>query len=160
MKVIRTFLAGLAGALAMSFTMYLIRQFAGIPISLEGLLGSLVDTHGKMSPWMAGFLLHLAVGVGVAYLYAVSFEVVQRAGALMGGGLGLAHGLLAGLFMSGIPAMNPLVQNVNAPGAFLAHLQFGPVIFLFVHFIYGVVVGVVWGHPLPRTQLTHSRVAH
>jgi hypothetical protein len=160
MKVIRTFFAGLAGALAMSLTMYLIRQFGGINVSLEALLGSLVEPPGNLTPWMAGLLLHCALGVAVAYLYALSFEVVQRSGLMMGGGLGLAHGLIAGLFMSGIPAMNPLVPNITAPGAFLAHLTFGPVIFLFLHFIYGAVVGLVWGRPMPRVELTHSRVAH
>jgi hypothetical protein len=158
MKLFRAMLAGVAGALAMSGTMLLIRQF-GINVSLEALLGSLLKDELGLSIWMTGLMLHLFIGVVVALLYAFVFEVLETWGPLLGGGLGLAHGLMAGLFMSAIPAMNPVVPNAQAPGAFLAHIQYGPVIFLLLHFIFGAVVGLVYGPPLHKPHLLPRQVS-
>jgi hypothetical protein len=157
MKVFRALLAGIAGALAMSGTMFLIRQF-GINVSLEMLLGSLLEDQTGLSIWMSGFILHLAIGVVIALLYAFVFEVLETWGPLLGGGLGLAHGLMAGLFMSAISAMNPVVPNVHAPGAFLAHVQYGPIIFLVLHLLFGATVGLVYGPPLHKPHLLPKQV--
>ncbi len=157
MKFFRALLAGIAGALAMSGTMFLLRQF-DINISLENLLGSLIADKTGLSLWMSGFILHLVIGVVMALLYAFVFELLQNWGTLIGGGLGLAHGLMAGLFMSAIPAMNPIIPNAHAPGAFLAHVQYGPALFLLLHFIYGATVGLVYGPPLHKPHLLPRQV--
>lgn len=150
MKSFRALLAGISGALAMSGAMFLLRQ-AGVDVSLEALLGSMFSTN--LSPWMTGFLIHLVFGVVLAFLYAISFEIVQKSGLMMGGSLGLAHGLMAGLFMSGLPAMNPVAPNASAPGPFLGHVFLGPIIFLLLHFLYGAVVGLVYGAPVHKPHL-------
>ena len=158
MKVLRAILGGIMGALAMSLAMFLMRS-SGIQLSLEALLGSMIPQNDIVSTQVGGFVLHLLIGAVVALAYAFVFEVaVQRAGALMGGGLGLAHGLLAGLFMSGIQAMNPLDPNVaSAPGPFLSHMAFGPLVFLMLHCLYGIVVGVVYGHTVQNVHIYTRR---
>ena len=152
MKTSRALFAGLVGAIAMSATMFLVREL-GEDISLEVLLGSIFTGVTSLSPWLTGFILHLVVGALIGLLYAITFEIVESSGPLTGGGLGLANGLIAGLFMSGITAMNPLSLGFSSPGPFLTHMKLGPVIFLLVHFIYGVTVGVVYGRPLHKPQL-------
>ena len=158
MKVLRTVLVGIVGAITMSAAMFLLR-IAGIPVSFEALLGSLLGDPSNPTYWMAGLAMHVLFGIIVAFGYMLTFEVVERSGLLMGAGLGLAHGLMAGLFMSGIPAMNPLAPNAQAPGPFLAHLSFGPVIFLALHALYGAAVGLTYGHPIHEHGLTiHGNV--
>jgi hypothetical protein len=157
-KVSRAIFSGILGALAMSLTMLLMRNF-GINVSLEALLGSLLPTNNIASAWLGGFALHLLIGGVVGLVYAFVFEVaVQRSGPVLGMGLGLAHGLMAGLFMSGIRAMNPLDLNmVSAPGAFLMNLRLGPLVFLSLHCIYGLVVGVAYGPPVQKPHLYSGR---
>jgi hypothetical protein len=152
MKTSRALLAGLIGALAMSAAMFLIREL-GEDVNLEVILGSMFAGVTTLPPWLTGFILHLIVGSLMGLLYAITFEIVESSGPLTGGGLGLANGLLAGLFMSGITAMNPLSLGFHSPGPYLVHMKFGPVIFLLVHCIYGMVVGLVYGHPLHRPRL-------
>jgi hypothetical protein len=151
MKIVRAVVAGVLGALAMSLAMFLLR-LAGINVNLEGLLGSLVEPPAGLSHWIVGFLIHLAVGGMAGIVYAGVFELaVQRSGILVGAGLGLCHGLLAGLMMSGIPAMNPLALGAQtAPGAFLQNLSFGPFVFLLLHVLFGVVTGVAYGPPVEK----------
>ena len=149
MKTARAIAAGLVGAAVMSLVMAVLR-WAGSNISLEMLLGTLVAPETRPSVWLLGFVLHLAIGGAVAVLYAIAFEfAVQRSGPIVGGALGLAHGLMAGLFMSAIPAMNPLgLASGSAPGAFLMNVEYGPVIFLLLHLLYGAVVGTIYGRPV------------
>jgi hypothetical protein len=151
MKTVRAVFAGILGALAMSAAMFLLR-LGGINVSLEALLGTLVKPAADSEVWLAGFAIHLAVGAVAGLVYAAIFEMaVQRAGPLVGGGLGLCHGLLAGLVMSGIPAMNPVSWgSLSAPGPFLQNLHFGPFVFLLLHCLFGVVVGTAYGHPVQR----------
>ena len=65
-------------------------------------------------------------GTVLGVLYGVAFEAVGRAGPLMGAGLGLANGLLAGMMMTSIPAMNPFGGAGGGGGtrAFLAHVHY------------------------------------
>jgi hypothetical protein len=99
------------------------------------------------------------IGGFAGLVYAFVFEAaVQRSGPVIGAGMGLAHGMLAGLFMSAIPAMNPLdPMTTSAPGAFLSHLTFGPLIFLLLHCLYGAVVGTLYGVPLQKPQVYSGR---
>ena len=160
MKTLRAVLAGILGALAMSLAMFLLRSW-GINVSLEALLGSMFQTSRAFDPWLAGFLMHLLVGAVAGLVYAVIFEMaIQRSGAIVGAGLGLCHGLLAGLMMSGIPAMNPLAWGTqSAPGPFLQNLHLGPIVFVLLHCLFGAVTGVVYGPPLQKPHLYTNRTA-
>jgi hypothetical protein len=154
MKIIRAVIAGVLGALVMSFAMWILR-LGGVDVNLEALLGSMLVSGDRASAWMAGFLLHLAVGGVAGLVYAGVFEMaVQRSGLVLGAGLGICHGLLAGLMMSGIPAMNPLALGTQAaPGPFLQNLAYGPFVFLLLHGLFGAVVGLVYG---PTVQHAHQ----
>jgi len=133
----------------------LVLRLAGIPVSLELLLGSLVTSHSGTELWIAGFVLHLAIGALAGIGYAVVFEwAVQQAGPIVGAGLGICHALMAGLLMSGIPAMNPLevANRLAAPGAFLQNVHFGPFLFIVLHVLFGACVGTLYG---PTVQHAH-----
>ena len=160
MKVVTALIAGVLGALAMTLAMLCLRAF-GVNVSLEALLGSIFGQAIPLPPFAAGLVLHLLVGAVVGLGYAGVFEfAIQRAGALAGAGLGLCHGLMAGLVMSGIPAMNPLTgPNHVAPGAFLQNIEFGPVLFIALHILYGAVAGSVYGAPLQKPHLYTNRTA-
>ena len=142
----------------MSLAMFLMRS-VGINVSLESLLGSMFPSNEFLPAWFGGFILHLIVGAIAGLVYAFVFEVaVQRSGPVIGAGMGLAHGMLAGLFMSAIPAMNPLDPTItSAPGAFLSHMALGPLMFLLLHCIFGAVVGTVYGPPLQRPHVYYNR---
>lgn len=151
MKTVRAAVAGVLGALAMTLAMFLFR-LAGVNVNLESLLGSLIVPPGGLDPWVMGFLIHVAVGAVAGFVYAVIFEMaVQQAGAVVGAGLGICHGLLAGLMMSGIPAMNPLALGAqSAPGPFLQNVSYGPFVFLALHALFGAVVGIAYGAPVEK----------
>jgi hypothetical protein len=142
----------------MSLATYVMRNY-GINVSLESVLGSMLPPNGTVSPWTGGFILHLVVGGMAGMAYAFMFEVaLQRSGPLMGAGIGLAHGMFAGLLMSGIPAMNPLdPHTTSAPGAFLSNMTLGPVMYLLLHCIYGATVGTLYGAPIQKQHLYHGR---
>lgn len=160
MKTVRAAVAGVLGALAMSLAMFLLR-LGGVDINLEALLGSVFVPADRASVWMTGFLLHLGVGAVAGLAYGAVFEwAVQRSGFVLGAGLGICHGLLAGLMMSGIPAMNPLALGTqSAPGPFLQNLSFGPFLFLLVHALFGAVVGTVYGETLQKAHRYTNRTA-
>jgi len=160
MKVSTALVAGVLGAVAMSVAMLILR-WLGVNVSLEALLGSLFGQVLPVSPFLTGLILHLAVGAVVGLGYAGIFEfAIQRAGALAGAGLGLCHGLMMGLVMSGIPAMNPLgVATHSAPGAFLQNIEFGPLLFIGLHILYGAVVGTVYHATVQKPHLYTNRTA-
>ena len=83
MKALRALLAGILGAIAMSATMFLIRQL-GEDVSLEVLLGSLFGNSIALPQWLTGFILHVVIGAVVGLLYAIVFEIVESSGPLTG----------------------------------------------------------------------------
>jgi hypothetical protein len=159
MRTTRALLAGLIGALAMSIAMLLMRLL-GFHIDLEALLGSIVVSGSYPLTWGIGFVIHLAFGALLGIFYAVAFEAVGHAGTLMGAGLGLANGLLAGMLMTSIPAMSPIggVAHAGEPGAFLTNVHLGPVLFLVAHVVYGSVVGIAYGRAVSKPRLVHRGV--
>jgi hypothetical protein len=159
-KTLRAVIAGVLGALTMSLAMFLLR-LGGMDVNLEAILGSLFRTPAGVNPWAVGFAMHLTIGALVGIGYAALFEAaVQRSGPLVGAGLGLSHGLLAGLVMSGIPAMNPFGLGTHlAPGAFLQNLHLGPILFILLHCLFGAVVGMAYGPPLQKPHLYTNRTA-
>lgn len=154
MKLLRALFAGVFGAVVMSVAMLLLR-LVGIPVSFELLLGSLVTQRSGLEQWIAGMVIHLAVGAFAGVTYAVIFEwCVQASGAAVGAGIGVCHALMAGLLMSSIPAMNPLEfdARLQAPGPFLQNLMWGPAFFVLLHCLYGACVGLAYG---PTVQHEH-----
>jgi hypothetical protein len=157
MKTPRAVLAGFFGAVAMSAAMFFLR-LAGFNVSFEQLLGSVVNPQ---SPWLTGIVLHLTLGCVMGLVYASAFEMaMQSSGPLVGAGLGFSHAMLAGLFMSGIPEMNPFGSgSAGAPGAFLSNIRLGPPLFFALHLLYGAVVGLVYGAPLQKSHELRSHAS-
>jgi hypothetical protein len=139
--------------------MFLMRSL-GFHINLEALLGSMFGLNNNLATWGIGLLVHLAFGTILGLLYGVAFEAVGRAGSLMGGGLGLANGLLAGMLMTSIPAMSPITGAANGgePGAFLTNVHYGPLMFLLAHVVYGSVVGLAYGRTVSQPRLAPKGV--
>lgn len=133
-------------------------RLAGLNINFPNLLGSTLVAEPGMLRWLTGFALHLTIGAVAGLVYAAGFEYgLQRSGALAGAGFGIAHALMAGLFMSAIPAMNPLIPDtLSAPGVFLDSVRFGPVVFILLHIAYGVVMGEVYGPTVQHAYDEHS----
>jgi hypothetical protein len=140
--------------------MFLMRSL-GLNINLEALLGSIFTFDSYLSTWVTGFLVHLCIGAFLGVFYGLAFEAVGRSGPLMGAGLGLANGLLAGMLMTSIPAMSPFsgATGTEAPGAFLTNVSYGPILFLAAHAIYGLVLGSAYGRTSTGTYLHPKPVA-
>jgi len=140
----------------MTVLMVIVRM-AGLNVNFPNLLGSTIVAEPGMARWTVGFALHLLIGAVAGLVYAAGFEYgVQRSGALVGAGFGVAHGLMAGLFMSAIPAMNPLIPDtLSAPGVFLESIHFGPVVFILLHVAFGAVMGAVYGPTVQRAYDEH-----
>jgi len=108
--------------------------------------------------------MHLAMGSIIACFYAACFYAacfefaMQKAGTVAGAGIGLSHGLLAGLCMSGIAEMNPVSDTVHSSaGAFFQNISpvvvVGPILFMLLHVLFGAVVGALYGDPVQKTAV-------
>lgn len=151
--------AGIGGAAAMSVVM-LVARFLGMPIMLELLLGSMVTGGVSTGAWVAGFTLSLGIGAALGIAYAVAFEYVfHRAGLTIGLLLGAIHAVLAGVSLWLVPASHPLVPDLlPPPGPFMVGLGLlGPVTFVGLHLMFGIIVGSVYA---PARTRTFGRRAH
>lgn len=102
----------------------------------------------------------------------VAFErIAHKAGFGFGAGFGIAHTLVAGMFMGMIPMMHPRTPPMNPPGWFMSNLGVSVVAVFMLHFIYGAIVGGMYGpvehahavSPVPngreRSERTHRHQA-
>ena len=124
-------------------------------MSIPFMLGT-VFTPDRNRAGVYGFLAHFAIGWCIAFGYALIFESWGRANWLLGGVLGLVHGLLFLLVvMPLLPGLHPRMasaqhgpeptRNLEPPG-FLA-LNYGrrtPIIALLAHMVYGIVIGAFY----------------
>ena len=128
MHVGRAFVAGVAGALAMTVIMSLFRA-AGIPLQVEAQLAALLGTR----IWAAGLAAHLLVGGGLGIVYALVFEYVLHQS---GVGAGLMLGALNTIFAGFVWAA------LGGPGAFWHTVgPQGVIALFFAHLAYGAAVG-------------------
>lgn len=133
------------------------RQIGLSRISLPFLFGTFV-TGKRSRARVIGFVLYVVGGWLFAVGYAFLFAYLQRAGWLIGGVVGLVHGLcLLVIFLPLLPAVHPRMatehQGPNAtrriePPGFVG-LNYGrrtPLITLVGQVAYGVILGTF--HPL------------
>jgi hypothetical protein len=103
---------------------------------------------------VVGYVLHFANGLVFSFGYAAIFLAVGHTGALLGAGLGLAHGLLSGgpLVNVLLPAVHPRMGTpwsdaeetplLEPPGFLLANYgRHTAVVTLALHVAYGTLVG-------------------
>lgn len=151
MKAGKAFAAGIIGAAVMSVLMWVAR-IMGMQANLEMILGTMITDPGS-SAWMIGFVIHLMMGGIFGLIYGWIFEhLTHRSGWLLGGGIGLVHAVVAGIFMGMVPLIHPRMPSpVVPPGAFMSHLgMMGPVAVFMLHFVFGAIVGGMYGtvvHP-------------
>jgi hypothetical protein len=102
-----------------------------------------------------GAFVHLAAGQVFALLYAVAFWRLDRSGAVLGGSLGLVHGLGAlTLIIPLLPGIHPRMSSersgpevdamLEPPGLF--GLNFGlstPIVTLIAHVLFGITLGLL-----------------
>jgi uncharacterized membrane protein YagU involved in acid resistance len=121
-------------------------------ISLPYMIGTLFSDRRSWATAI-GFVLHFVLGLAFAVLYALVFEGWHRAGAMIGAGLGLLHGLF--VLMAGLEILSafhprmasrhhgPTPTRQLEPPGFLA-LNYGwrtPAVTLVAHVSYGAMFG-------------------
>jgi hypothetical protein len=146
MNARRAILGGIVGGLAMTVLGWLVRQL-GIDLNTEMMLGTMVRAPGGTA-WVIGLFMHLMVAIVFALIYAWGFErVTHRAGVAVGLGFAVVHIVFAGLAMTMIPAMHPMIpEQMPAPGAFMVNMGATFVaLFVIEHLLYGSIVGALYG---------------
>lgn len=126
-------------------------------MSLPYLIGTVVSSRRSWAT-AVGSALHFAAGIAFAVLYALVFGEWGRAGAMLGAGLGLLHGLFVlTVGLETLSAFHPRMASRHhgptptrqlEPPGFLA-LHYGwrtPLVTLVAHAAYGAVLGASF-HP-------------
>jgi hypothetical protein len=150
----KALLFGVIGAAAISVVSALVR-LAGLPLSIEMILGTLLGLAPGGTAFFIGLLMHLAIGGLFGLLYAFLFERVwSHGGAPTGVLLSILHASLIGFFLGFTPHFHPAIPSLLPdPGPYFAHLgAAGVIVFFAAHAIYGAVVGAGYGHVASERQ--------
>lgn len=145
---------GFVGTVVLTSVMVFAQLVGWTRMDLPLMLGT-IFTPSIDRARVLGALLHLAAGQVFALLYAVAFWRLDRSGAVLGGSLGLVHGLGAlTLVIPLLPGIHPRMSSersgpeVNAmlepPGLF--GLNFGlstPIVTLIAHVLFGITLGLL-----------------
>jgi hypothetical protein len=135
-------LAGILGAAAMEFAMWLTTRVGPARGSMIVALGSLI-TGSRKNAFLVGALVHLIAGVGFALLYIWGMEAFGfthlPAVVAVGIGFGLLHGMMVSLMLVWVVSdHHPLEEFKGADLAIgLSHFM--------GHIAYGAAVGLVVG---------------
>lgn len=139
----RTYLAGVAGAAAMSVCARVARS-AGVGMDLEMLMGTAFGVPPGPGARAVGQVAQLVTGGALACGYQYTFErlcfpMSPSTGAMAGA----AHGALAGVSLALAPVVHPQIPDrMDAPGAFM--LRKGrreAVLFVMLHVLFGAIIG-------------------
>lgn len=146
--------AGMAGAIAWEIVARLV-IFAGVPFfDLVATLGTLVLPHAEpWASWLAGMLLHLAVGAIWGVFYAYFFwSVLPVRPVLQGMAFAFVPMPLAIFIMHPqFDLMHPLVRSGQLSSSGLFGLSGGlyePLSIAVGHLIWGTVLGLLYTHPV------------
>jgi hypothetical protein len=97
---------------------------------------------GNASLILAGLLRMIALVAVFPFIYTAIFVYTGRAEAVVGLIIGLVHGLLAGIML---PLAARRCSGANPPGLLGFNLgKLTPLILLFVHGVYGSVIGYIY----------------
>jgi len=123
----RGFVAGVIGALAMSFVMIWLRAI-GVPLHIESQLATVVG----MRMWAFGFVTFLVIGGVIGLAYALVFEfVLNEAGVGPGLLVGACHTIFAGFVWAGLGGPGSFWHLLGVSGIgslFLLHMMFGAIV--------------------------------
>ena len=131
---------GLAGTAAMTFFLLLPRWLGWAHVDVIRAGGSLVVGSSNRSAFPVGLSIHIAMGIGFAFVYSAFLSLSSLPfNALTGLLLGSIHGVIGMLLVSIlIMEHHPEARyHDRGPATGLAHLG--------AHMIYGTIVGLVAG---------------
>ena len=148
-----TLVGGFLGTIVLTTVLRAASELRLTRIDLPFLLGTAV-TADRVRAKAAGYAMHFAFGLLFALAYYAVFAVLDRAGVLLGAGLGLVHALFAGTALVNVllPVVHPRMGTgfdaagatplLEAPGFML--LNYGRqtlVAMIVAHLLYGSIVG-------------------
>jgi hypothetical protein len=144
----RAILFGILGAAAISLVTALLRG-AGLPLSIELVLGTLTGIPPGGAAFGVGLVMHLAMGGLFGLLYGYLFESVwDHGGATTGILTAVIHASLIGILIGLTARLNPFIPEQMAdPGPYFANLGVAGVLTFFAaHLLFGAIVGAGYGH--------------
>ena len=145
MNIPGAIIAGLIGTIIHTMVMRMAPKMGLPKMDIVGLLGSMFGAPNRT----LGMALHLMMGIVFALLYALLWSQGVGSASLIGGlAFGIAHWLIVGLMMAGIPMMHAGIRSgaVPAPGPYMT-ASGGAMAFvggLFGHMVFGIVVALVY----------------
>ena len=146
MNIIGAIVAGLAGTVVISMIMAMAPKMGLPKMAIWGMLGSMFSKDGNNT---LGWIIHFMMGVIFAIIYAALWAAGIGSATLLSGVIfGVAHFLIAGLMMGGIPMMHAGIKagTVKAPGVLMLNSGvMGLMGGLIGHAVYGLVVALVYG---------------
>jgi hypothetical protein len=134
--------AGICGGLVMEGVLWIIGRGGWAKADMIVALGSLL-TKSRDNAWRVGAVLHLISAIGFAMLYTMLMIALgythMPASMMLGGGVGLIHGLIVSLGLVWVVAEQHPLEEFNEAGLAigLSHIV--------GHVAYGLVVGFVVG---------------
>lgn len=154
------FIAGLVGGGVMSLLMLMMRAAGKTKMNMALIEGSMF-TGNRRSALALGLFMHLVImsALILGSLYALLFDVwdVRAENAWWVGLLfGIAHAILGGLAMVGVPAIHPRMSTnpaqragdglaLEPPGLFGKNYgSWTPPGFIMGHLVYGLLVGLIY----------------
>ena len=158
MKANRAFFSGLLGGIVLTILLAGARVIGISELNLEMTLGTL-GTTPDLNAWTIGFVLHLMLAGVFALVYGQIFEHLARAGVGIGLLVGLLHAVVVGIVLGFLTWIHPVLgAELPAPGFFAAGLGLDDVlVFLAVHMIFGMLVGVLYEKPLHAGAVDYRR---
>jgi hypothetical protein len=131
---------GLAGTVAMTFFLLLPRWLGRAHVDVIRAGGSLVVGSGNRSAYSVGLAIHIAMGIGFAFVYSAFLSLSSLPfNALTGLLLGSIHGVVAMLLVSILIMEHHPEARYHERGPATGLAQLG------AHMIYGTIVGLIVG---------------
>jgi hypothetical protein len=144
---------GFVGTLVLTTMLRASSELRLTRIDLPFLLGTALTSDRKRAKTL-GYLAHFGFGFLFALGYFAIFWAIGRSGWLLGGLLGLLHGVFAASALVNVllPVVHPRMGNSMSAADTVAHLEppgflmlnYGrrtPIVMLIAHIVYGAMVG-------------------
>jgi hypothetical protein len=131
---------GLAGTVAMTFFLLLPRWLGLAHVDVIRAGGALVVGSGNRSAFPVGLGIHIAMGIGFAFVYSAFLSLSSLPfNALTGLLLGSIHGVIVMLLVSILIMEHHPEQRYHERGPATGLAQLG------AHMLYGTIVGLIVG---------------
>lgn len=145
------FAAGVIGGAVMYGTRVVMKSAVGVDLKMDmaRMWGTMLHVHGTTSRAL-GLLVHVVASGLIAVIYAWGFDLLGADDNLWLWGLlgAVIHWVIAGMFLTVVPAMHPEIPEERpAPGPFAKNFGIPDVpAFLMGHLLYGIVVGILYAY--------------